>query len=294
MRAALLDDRSVLRVSGDDARRFLEGIVTNDIEALAPDAARFAALLTPQGKIVADFFVAAVPDEDGGGFLLDAPRALADDIAGKLGFYKLRAKVAIEPRPELAVAAIRDGKAGAELGLVFDDPRHPSLGQRAVLPAAQARTDLEAIGATIEPPAAYHAMRIVLGVPEGGKDFTYGDAYPHEALMDQINGVDFRKGCFIGQEVVSRMERKTTPKTRIASVSFDAAPSDGIDVRAGERPAGHMGSSAEGRGLAMMRLDRVNEALGKGEPVTAGGIALTLQKPAWVRFAYPGEPGFGT
>lgn len=293
MRATLLVDRSVLRVAGDDARRFLEGIVTNDVEGLKADAACFAALLTPQGKIVADFFVVAVPDEDGGGFLLDTPRALAEDIAKKLGFYKLRAKVAIEPRPDLAVAAIREGEATAELGLVYADPRHPSLGQRAILPAASASADLEAAGAAIEDSAAYHAARIALGVPEGGKDFIYGDVYPHETLMDQIHGVDFNKGCFIGQEVVSRMERKTTPRTRIVPVSFDAAPSGGVEVRAGERPAGHMGSSANGRGLAMMRLDRVHDALAKGEKVTAGGVALTLSKPDWVRFAFPGEPGFG-
>lgn len=294
MRAVILEGRSIIRITGEDARRFLEGIITNDVDSLVPGAARFAALLTPQGKIVADFFIVAAEEDDGGGFLLDAPLALAEDLAKKLGFYKLRAKVTIEPRPDLAVAAVLDGTATDALGIVFGDPRHPALGQRIILPAADARADLEAAGFAPGDAAAWQAKRIALGVPEGGKDFAYGDAYPHEILMDQLNGIDFDKGCFIGQEIVSRMERKTTPRTRIVPVTFDAAPSEGIEIRAGERPAGHMGSSANGQGLAMMRLDRVNAALAKGEAITAGGVAIALKKPDWARFKFPGEAGFGT
>ena len=111
--------------------------------------------------------------------------------------------------------------------------------------------------------------------------------------MDQLNGVDFKKGCFIGQEVVSRMERKTTPRTRVVPVTFDNAPYPGTDVKAGDRPVGHMGSGMNGKGLAKVRLDRVHEALAKGEKITAGGIEISLQKPAWARFAFPGEPDFG-
>jgi folate-binding protein YgfZ len=202
MRAAILDERSVLRVTGEDARKFLENVITNDVDSLQADEARFAALLTPQGKIVVDFFIVAVHEDDGGGFLLDAPRALADDLAKKLGFYKLRAKVEIEPRPDLAVAALIEGRASAELGAVFDDPRNTELGQRIILPAANARADLGGAGFKLEDAERYHAKRVALGVPDGGKDFIYGDAYPHEAAMDQLNGVDFDKGCFIGQEVV--------------------------------------------------------------------------------------------
>lgn len=293
MRAAILDERAILRITGGDARKFLENVITNDVESLAPDQARFAALLTPQGKIVADFFVIAASEEDGGGFLLDAPRALAEDIAKKLNFYKLRADVRIEPRPDLAVAAILDGRATAELGLVFDDPRHGGLGQRLVLPAESAGADLEAAGFAAAATDAYHERRIALGIPEGGKDFVYSDAYPHETDMDQLNGVDFKKGCFIGQEVVSRMERKTTPRTRIVQATFDTAPYPGVEVKAGERPAGHMGSGMNGKGLAMVRLDRVHDALAKGEKITAGGIEISLKKPEWARFAFPGEPGFG-
>ena len=293
MRAAILDERAVLRITGADARKFLENIITNDVDSLRPDQARFAALLTPQGKIVADFFVVGASEEDGGGFLLDAPAVLADDIAKKLGFYKLRAAVSIEQRPDLAVAAILDGKATTELGIVFDDPRHPDLGQRIVLPDETAKADLEGAGFKVADADEYHAKRIALGIPVGGKDFIYGDAYPHETVMDQLNGVDFDKGCFIGQEIVSRMERKTTPRTRVIPVTFDTAPFPGVEVKAGARPAGHMGSGVNGKGLAMVRLDRIHEALKKGEKITAGGIEISLQKPGWARFAFPGEPGFG-
>jgi folate-binding protein YgfZ len=293
MRAAILDDRAVLRITGGDARKFLENIITNDVDSLEPDQARFAALLTPQGKIIADFFVAGVAEDDGGGFLLEAPKALIEEIVKKLGLYKLRAAVVIEQRADLAVAAILDGKASSELGIVYDDPRHADLGQRLVLPAENARADLESAGFAIADAEAYHDKRIALGIPEGGKDFVYSDAYPHETDMDQLNGVDFNKGCFIGQEVVSRMERKTTPRTRIVPVTFETAPFPGVEVKAGGRPAGNMGSGVNGRGLAKLRLDRVHEALEKGEKITAGGIEISLKKPAWARFVFPGEPGFG-
>lgn len=294
MRAAILNERAVLRITGADARQFLDNVITNDVDSLKADQARFAALLTPQGKIVADFFVIGASEDDGGGFLIDAPAALAEDIAKKLGFYKLRAAVAIEPRPDLAVAAILDGAANAELGVVYDDPRAAALGQGVILPAANAKADLEGAGFIVVEAADYHERRIALGIPDGGKDFTYSDAYPHETGMDQLNGVDFKKGCFIGQEVVSRMERKTTPRTRIVQATFDTAPFPGVEVKAGEKPAGHMGSGVNGKGLAMVRLDRVHDALAKGEKITAGGIQISLQKPSWARFKFPGDPDFGT
>lgn len=293
MQVAILDERAVLRITGNDAGKFLDNVITNDVETLQRDEARFAALLTPQGKIVADFFVIGVAAEDGGGFLIDAPAALAEDVAKKLGFYKLRAAVTVELRPDLAVAAVLGGTASAEVGVVYDDPRHRELGQRIILPAAEAKADLENAGFAIADAGAYHEKRVALGIPDGGKDYTYSDAYPHEADMDQLNGIDFKKGCFIGQEVVSRMERKTTPRTRIVPVRFETAPFPGVEVKAGDKPAGHMGSGMNGKGLAKVRLDRIHDAMQKGEKITAGGIELSLEKPAWARFLFPGEPGFG-
>jgi folate-binding protein YgfZ len=291
MQAALLPDRGVVKVDGADARRFLNGLLTTDVEALTPEAPRFAALLTPQGKILFDGIVAAVPPADGTALFIDCPRALAASLVERLNFYKLRAKVIIEDLSQtLGVLAAWDGTGTTEYGLVYPDPRLPALGLRVMLPphlAAEAASDL---GATLVEPAAYEAHRIALGVPRGGLDFVYGDAFPHEADMDQLNGVDFAKGCYVGQEVVSRIEHRARARSRVVPVAYDGfAPADGVAVMAGDRAVGTMGSAAAGRGLAMVRLDRVEDAFAAGTALSAGGIAIRLVKPDWARFAWPGD-----
>jgi tRNA-modifying protein YgfZ len=291
MKAALLPDRSVVKVAGDDARKFLNGLITSDIGKVTPERSGFAALLTPQGKIIADFILAEAPPADGGGFFLDCPRALAPALVQRLNFYKLRAKVVVEDLSEtLGVLAIWDGVRSTEYGLCTADPRLPELGARCMLPphlAAEAAADL---GAELVEAAAYEAHRIALGVPRGGLDFIYGDAFPHETDMDQLGGVDFAKGCFVGQEVVSRIEHRGTARNRVVPVTFDDfAPEAGTPVSAGEKAVGTLGSSAQGRGVAMLRLDRVADALAAGVPLTAGGVEMRPVKPAWARFAWPGE-----
>ena len=288
--AAILPERTVLRISGEDARHFLHNLVTSDIETLAPGEARFAALLTPQGKILFDFFVTAVADSEGGGFLLDAPKALAAELLKRLTFYKLRAKVGIEARPDLAVAVVLNGKPPEEIGFTFKDPRHPKLGTRIILPAADAAAALGKAGFKPADASEWERLRISLGVPEGGKDFVYGDTFPHEADMDQLGGVDFAKGCFVGQEVVSRMQHKTVVRTRVVPVAYkDVTPLEGVEVKIGEKAAGFFGSAADGRGLAKLRLDRVEDGLKAGEHLSAGNILLTLVKPDWAKFPFPGE-----
>ena len=290
MRAILFPDRTILRVTGEDAAKFLNGIVTSAVENLAPGRAVFTALLTPQGKIVADFFVVAVADDEGGGFVIDAPKALAGDLLTKLQFYKLRAKAEIAARPDLVLAVVLDKAPPEDLGLVYLDPRQAGLGWRVVLPAEEAAAALETAGAAIAEMESWQGRRISLGIPEGGKDFIYGDTFPHEADMDLLNGVDFHKGCFIGQEVVSRVERRDVARKRVVPVAFDqGGPDAGAEIVAGERPVGFMGSSAGRLGLAMLRLDRVDAALKEGAALTAGGIELRLVKPDWADFPFPGE-----
>jgi folate-binding protein YgfZ len=291
MQAALLPDRGVIKVAGDDARGFLNGLLTTDVHQVAPGAPRFAALLTPQGKIIADCIVAEAPSVDGGGFFLDIPRALGKTLTDKLNFYKLRAKVIVEDLSEiLGVMAVWDGTGRTSYGLSYPDPRLPALGWRVMLPphlAAPAAADL---GATLVDAAEYEARRIALGVPRGGLDFSYGDAFPHETNMDQLGGVDFAKGCFVGQEVVSRMEHRGTARTRIVPVSYEGiAPEAGMPVMAGEKNVGTLGSTAGGQGLAMLRLDRVADALASATPLTASGAVLRVRKPDWARFTIPGE-----
>jgi folate-binding protein YgfZ len=292
MKAALLPDRGVLKVAGDAARKFLNGLITSDMAKVAPDRAAFAALLTPQGKIIADFIIAEAEPADGGGFFLDCARALAPTLLERFNLYKLRAKVIVEDLSDiLGVVAIWNGNGASDYGLLYKDPRVPELGARMMLPPHLAAAAAKDIGAEFVEAAEYEAHRIALSIPRGGVDFAYGDAFPHETDMDQLNGVDFEKGCFVGQEVVSRIEHRGTARNRVVGVRYrDSSPEPGVPVQANERSVGLLGSTAHGHGVAMLRLDRVAEALTAGERLTAGGIELEIVKPAWARFAFPGEP----
>jgi folate-binding protein YgfZ len=289
MNAALLPDRGVIKVIGDDARKFLHGLVTADILGVAPGTARFCALLTPQGKIVADFFVTEAPQAEGGGFFLDIPRALAATLVEKLNLYKLRAKVLIEDLTEiLGVLAVWDGAGTTKQGLSYADPRLPALGLRVMIPPHRAAAAASELGAELVSAEDYEVHRIALAVPRGGLDFAYGDAFPHETDMDQLGGVDFAKGCYVGQEVVSRIEHRGIARTRAVALRYDGpTPENGAPITAGERQVGTMGSAARGRGIALIRVDRVAEA----EPaaLAAGGIPIRLIKPDWARFSFPGE-----
>jgi folate-binding protein YgfZ len=291
MQAALLPDRGVVKVASDDARKFLNGLVTSDLMQVTPERPSFGALLTPQGKIIVDFLVAEAPATAGGGFFLDCPRALAPTLVQRLNLYKLRAKIIIEDLSEtLGVLAIWDDPAATDYGLCYPDPRLAALGLRAMLPPHLAADAAGKLGAPLVVPAAYEAHRIALGVPRGGLDFIYGDAFPHETDMDQLGGVDFDKGCFVGQEVVSRIEHRGTARTRVVPVAFDGfAPEAGTPVSAGDKAVGTLGSSAQGRGLAMLRLDRAADALAAGAPFVSGGVEMRLVKPIWAQFPWPGE-----
>lgn len=292
MSATRLIDRGVIRVSGEDARDFLQNIVTNEMDAVTPDRAGYGALLTPQGKIICDFFIVALPTEDGGGFLLEAPLLQTADLMKRLKLYKLRAKVTLDDLTEAsAVLASTDGAPlPTDAGFVYEDPRLPALGQRAIADAAgiDGLVDAE--------PETYHARRIALGIPAGGRDFPYGDTFPHEALLDQLGGVSFKKGCYIGQEVVSRMQHRGTARTRVVPVVFDEgiATETGAEATAGGKPLGTIGSGANGKALALLRLDRLADATAAGQTPLGGGLAFHLaEKPAFIRFPFPGEPGFG-
>ncbi|WNJ91943.1 folate-binding protein [Bosea sp. 685] len=293
MSATRLIDRGVIRVNGEDDRDFLQNLVTNDLDLVTPDRAGsgYGALLTPQGKIICDFFIVALSDEDGGGFLLDVPLLQTTDLMKRLKLYKLRAKVTLDDLSEAsAVIASADGSPLPEdSGLVYADPRLPALGQRAITD----RAGVEEIAA--DDTETYHARRIALGVPDGGRDFVYGDAFPHEVLLDQLGGVSFKKGCYIGQEVVSRMQHRGTARTRIVPVVFTEgiACETGVEATAGAKTLGRIGSGAKGRGLAMLRLDRVADALSEGLTLNGGGLAFVLAKPGFIRFPFPGEPDFG-
>ncbi|MCK1405829.1 folate-binding protein [Bradyrhizobium sp. 76] len=285
MKSAFLPDRGVIKVAGEDARNFLNGLVTTDVDKLKPGLGRFGALLTPQGKIIVDFLITEAPAGHGGGFLIDCPKPLADGLATKLKFYKLRAKVTVEKLSEdLGVLAAWGGKPAAQPDLAFTDPRNEDLGTRILIPEDLKQKLSDLIGAEMVDAAAYEAHRIALGVPRGGLDFTYSDAFPHETNMDRLSGVDFDKGCYVGQEVVSRMQHRGTARTRSVKVLLeDSSPEPGVSVLAGDKPVGTMGSSAQGKGIALVRIDRVADALDAGQALTAGGLAVRLAEPDVVR-----------
>ncbi|AHY49198.1 CAF17-like 4Fe-4S cluster assembly/insertion protein YgfZ [Bradyrhizobium japonicum] len=283
MKSAFLPDRSVVKVAGEDARNFLNGLITTDLDRLKPGLGRFGALLTPQGKIIVDFLITEVPAGHGGGFLIDCPKALAEGLATKLKFYKLRAKVTVE-NLDLGVLAAWDGQLAAQPDLAFADPRNEALGTRILIPEDLKQKLSDLIGAELVDAAEYEAHRIALGVPRGGLDFMYSDAFPHETNMDRLAGVDFDKGCYVGQEVVSRMQHRGTARTRSVKVLLDdLSPEAGVSVMAGDKPVGTMGSSAQGKGIALVRIDRVADALDAGQPLTAGGLAVRLAEPDVVR-----------
>jgi tRNA-modifying protein YgfZ len=283
--ATLLSDRSVLRVAGPDARKLLQGVITNNLDRVQDGSAIHTGLLNPQGKILFDFFVVA----EGDGFLIEVAQDKAAELVKRLGFYRLRAKVEIAEAPEMKVAAVWGGEPSLPDGAIgFTDPRLPALGIRVLLPEDAAAAEF---GCTEAAEAGYHAMRIGLGVPEGGRDYSFGDAFPHDALFDQLNGVDFEKGCFVGQEVVARMQHRGTARKRIVPVKGDAPLVTGANVEAGGLALGPIGSVDGASGLALLRLDRAEEALGRDTPLMAGSVKITLRRPDFARFDVPaGRP----
>jgi tRNA-modifying protein YgfZ len=274
--AILLADRGVVEISGEEAVKFLHNIVTNEILTIKPGSARYAALLAPQGKILSDFLVFAVGESEPYSLLLDCPRDLVSEVKRILGRYKLRAKVEITERPDdFDSLAFPDAGAapGVEATAQAPDPRSEKLGWRALAPKG-------AIAAT---PAeeTYESARIAAGVPRGGVDFLYNDAFPQEANMDLLAGVDYKKGCYIGQEVVSRMKHRGTSRKRIAPFAAEGgAPAPGSKILLDDVEIGTVGSGVGGHGLAMVRLDRLADGKAAGKMPVAGGVPLSIDEPA--------------
>lgn len=291
MKVAVLPDRGVVKIAGDDTRKFLQGLLTTDMLNFHAGEARFAALLSPQGKIIADFIVTEAPAAEGGGLFLDVSRALAKPLVDKLNLYKLRARLVIEDLSDtLGILAVwGESVSGTGLpGLAYPDPRLAALGWRAIVARRGATETASTLGGVPADASDYEAHRIALGIPRGGVDFGYGDAFPHETDMDQLGGIDFAKGCYVGQEVVSRMEHRGSARTRAVSVRYDGeTPSLGTTITAGDRQIGTMGSAANGHGLALLRLDRVAEAFSRGDELRAGSVTINPVKPDWAHFAFP-------
>ncbi|MDT8344059.1 MAG: folate-binding protein [Thermohalobaculum sp.] len=237
-------DRRVLRMTGADARAVLQGVVSNDVARLAPGRAVYAALLSPQGKYLFDFFLVAAGDA----ILIDVAAGRADALAARLRMYCLRRDARIEAEPGLAVALIWG--EGPPPDSALPDPRLPELGWRLYAPAPA----LDAVAPAT--PGDYLALRIAHQVPATGIELIPDDTYILEAGFERLNGVDFRKGCYVGQEITARMKHKTELKKRLVPVRVDGTAPPGTPITAGGKPAGTLYSQQGGRGLAHLRLDR--------------------------------------
>lgn len=274
---AHLSDRGVVAVTGADAVKFLNGLVTNEIAHLKEGEAAHAGLLSPQGKILFDFLSVRVSE----GFLLDTAVDKAADLVKRLSLYKLRAAVEIKCVSEKFSLLALWGDQLSSPGETsetqsFTDPRHAALGLRILADRRFAADIASATNGSITDAKAYHAHRIALGVPEGGKDFDFGDAYPHEADFDLFNGVSFKKGCYVGQEVVSRMQHKTVVRKRVVRIEGDRDLASGSDITHNGVVFGRTGSTDGRNGLALLKLDRYAEAQAAGDPVLAGDIPICV------------------
>lgn len=257
----ILKDRGVVEVSGPDASTFLQGLITNDMKGVADGRAVYAALLTPQGKIIHDFLIAQGP---GDAFWLDCVKANASDLAARLKKYKLRAKVTITDRSaDLHVVA--NGKAD----VTFEDPRLAALGRRAITATpGDAQTDAR----------AYDEHRLSLGVPDAATDIPPETFFPLDCNFEELHGVDFNKGCYIGQELTARMKHRASARRRMLPVTADAAlPPPGTTLKLGATDIGELRGAIGKRGIALVRLDR----LGNAKEADAGGLIIHIGRPAY-------------
>ncbi|KAA3504529.1 folate-binding protein [Rhizobium rhizogenes] len=272
MPSAFLADRRLIRVSGTGAEEFLNNLITADVENLAEGEARASALLTPQGKILFDFLIA----RDGADYLIETGAAEQDALLRRLTMYKLRAPIDLKAEAIEGVSIFWDENA-PEAGV--RDGRFVKAGVDVFrVPGASATGDA----------AAYDALRVEHGIAESGRDYALQDAFPHDVLMDVNDGVSFKKGCFVGQEVVSRMKHRGTARRRVVTVSAEGPlPATGTEITANGKPVGTLGTVCGSTALAIVRIDRIADALASGTPLLAENVTVTVALPAWSGLAFP-------
>ncbi len=283
--ACLLPDRAVLQIGGSEVLNFLQNLLSNNLDLVSPERAIYTLLLTPQGKYQFDFFVM----EREGAYLVDCDREAAPQLLARLTFYKLRADVTLRDLSEdWAVGVVFDDTLSPDIsstggaaspfhgGIQFNDPRLPALGTRFLVPVGNAEAALSQAPASRVPPQEYDIYRLSLGVP-GPQDLIPEKTFPLEANLDLLNAIDYQKGCFVGQEVTSRTHRQGKVRKRILCVtSATTLPALGSPVMAGERQAGTLLSSSGKQGLALLRLDRIDQ------PLEVEGADIQVHFPDWL------------
>ena len=276
---AQLKDRALISVSGPDAEHFLQNILTTDLDVLHPGQAKPGALLSPQGKILFDFLVSRASEN---AFRLECRAEISDDFVRRLTLYKLRAKVEIAKVDQalVTVAWGDESTTSQSDSTAAADTRFPNGAVTRSYGETGERSDL----------AAWQALRIASGIAESGADYALGDAFPHDVLLDETGGVGFKKGCYVGQEVVSRMQHRGTARRRVLIVQAELPlPAAGTELTVDGRPVGSLGSNAGTSGLAIARIDRVKAALDAGQPIMAGDVPVTVAIPGWAKFSFPQE-----
>ncbi|TBB10806.1 folate-binding protein [Rhizobium ruizarguesonis] len=279
MPAVFLKDRSLLFVSGAEAQPFLQNLITTDIISLGADEARPGALLTPQGKILFDFMIW----QDGDGYMIETDAGQRDSLLKRLTMYKLRAAVTLAPSTEEGVTVCwgedAEDSQGGRGSQGVRDSRFTKAGITLIRRPGKLGDGKEAL---------YDALRISHGIVTSGSDFALQDAFPHDVLMDFNGGLSFRKGCYVGQEVVSRMQHRGTARRRVVTVSAATAlPETGTEITAAGKPVGTLGSVEGGSGLAIVRIDRAGTAMAAGTPLLAGETPVSLVLPAWSGLVFP-------
>ena len=286
-----LDNRQVLKISGEEARDFLQGLVSNDLTRVSENQAIYAALLSPQGKYLHDFFIAELD----GDFYLDCESARVDDLFKRLRMFKLRAKVDLELIEDMAVVALFgelvhdalsiNSTPGSALnwlgGILFTDPRLSEVGARAILPRNALEIALQNKKFNKTPLEEYDSLRLSFGLPDSSRDMEVDKTILLEVGFDELNGVDFNKGSYVGQELTARTKHRGLIKKRLIPVSFvSAAPATGTKITQDGKNAGELRSTAGSFALALLRLD----ALQNLSPLLADGVILTPHKPPWANF----------
>ncbi|MER9327743.1 folate-binding protein YgfZ [Mesorhizobium sp. M0488] len=278
---ALLNDRALISVSGPDAEHFLQNILTTDLDALGAGEANPGALLSPQGKILFDFLISRAGEN---AFRLECRADISDDFVRRLTLYKLRAKVEIA-KSEQAFVTVAWGKES-----IASQTDSTVVADRRFRDESVTRSYAGAGSSENSDTAAWQALRVAQGIAESGVDYALGDAFPHDVLLDEMGGVGFKKGCYVGQEVVSRMQHRGTARRRVLIVRSERPlPPAGAELTVGGRPVGTLGSNAGTTGLAIARIDRVKAALDLGQPILAGDQPVTLTIPVWAKFSFPQE-----
>jgi hypothetical protein len=276
-----LPSRALFRLTGSDRSEWLQGLITNDLDQLKTGGALYAALLSPQGKILFDFLTY----DTGESFLIDCEAISLEPLMKRLSMYRMRSDVALNAEPGLGVISSCT-PLDTDLSFVeiaASDPRLEKLGYRMVGDPEQMRRTFEAQGHSVDGEEVYRDYLIKLGVPNGGADFVPSKAYPLESNFEELNGVSFTKGCFIGQEVVARMKHKTTLKKRLLPItSEDGDLVAGSDLSAGGSKAGTIISSTGKSGLALIRLEEWHKAIAENIPVSAQGTTININVPEWL------------